>query len=138
MAEDNAFLGTGWSFPPEFRADTRDSLMVSDKQDIEQSLTILLSTRPGERVMQPDYGCGIQSMVFAELNLATITEIRALIEQAILYFEPRIELEKVSVDSTDTLNGRLLILLEYTIITTNRRSNMVYPFFIMEGTLVDL
>lgn len=138
MAEDNAFLGTGWSFPPEFRADTRDSLMVSDKQDIEQSLTILLSTRPGERVMQPDYGCGIQSMVFAELNLATITEIRALIEQAILYFEPRIELEKVSVDSTDTLNGRLLIQLEYTIITTNRRSNMVYPFFIMEGTLVDL
>ncbi|MBB1487166.1 GPW/gp25 family protein [Oceanospirillum sediminis] len=138
MSEDNAFLGTGWSFPPEFRADTGDVLMVSDKQDIEQSLTILLSTRPGERVMQPDYGCGIQTMVFAELNLATITEIRALIEQAILYFEPRIELEKVSVDATDTLNGRLLILLEYTIITTNRRSNMVYPFFIMEGTLVDL
>lgn len=138
MADNSSFLGSGWCFPPEFSMDSGDIRMVEGKEDIEQSLMILLSTRPGERVMQPDFGCGIHTMVFEEINLTTVTEMKYLIEQAVLYFEPRIELEDISVDTSDMLNGRLLLQLDYTIITTNRRSNMVYPFFIMEGTLVDL
>ncbi len=137
MSEDNAFIGSGWSFPPEF-SDTQAIKMVSGELDIKESLAILLSTNPGERVMLPEYGCGIKSLVFSEINLGTITEIKAMIKDAILYFEPRIALEEIAIETNDSLNGRLFINLIYTVITTNSRSNLVYPFYIMEGTLVDL
>jgi len=130
-------LGTGWSFPPEFTSD-RKIKMVAGDQDIKDSLMILLTTTPGERVMMPDYGCAIKSLVFSEINLGTITEIKSMIKHAILYFEPRIILEAIEIDSQDNLNGNLLINIIYTVIVTNSRSNLVYPFYIMEGTLVDL
>ena len=134
---DNAFLGTGWSFPPEF-SQNQTIKMVAGEQDINESLTILLSTNPGERVMTPEYGCGIKALVFSEINLGTITQIKAMIKNAILYFEPRIELEQIDIDTNDSLNGKLFITIDYTVIVTNSRSNLVYPFYIMEGTLVDL
>jgi uncharacterized protein len=138
MSADKSFLGTGWSFPPQFTGTSREVAMVSEERDIVESLAILLSTNPGERVMEPDYGCGIKAMVFEEINQATITKLTFVIERAVLFFEPRIDLELVDIETEHALEGRLDIGLQYRVITTNARRNMVYPFYIMEGTLVEL
>ena len=110
--------------------------MVAEEEDIQESLRILFSTAPGERVMHPSYGCGLKRMVFEQINETARTEIKDLIERAILFFEPRITLERVELDDTQIFEGRLLILLDYTIRTINIRSNMVYPFYFQEGTLL--
>ena len=135
---DKAFLGIGWSFPPEFHkhANTLTTQMVAGESDIDQSLRILLSTRPGERVMQPSYGCGLQSRVFETINESTITELKDLIERAVLFFEPRITLNKIDFNTEGALEGVLKIQLNYTVRKTNSRSNIVYPFYYLEGSQV--
>lgn len=135
---DKKFLGVGWGFPPQFQrqAGQTEVKMVAEEEDIRESLMILLSTRPGERIMQPAYGCGLHSMVFETVNETTVTEIRDLIERAILFYEPRINLEAVEVEMEDVYEGRLDIRLDYTVRQTNTRSNMVYPFYFLEGTHV--
>jgi len=135
---DKAFLGIGWSFPPEFHkhADALGVKMVAEEEDIGESLRILLSTSPGERVMQPSYGCGLQAMVFEIINESTITEVRDIIERAVLFFEPRITLDDIDVNTEDALEGRLKIQLNYTVRKTNTRSNVVYPFYFLEGSQV--
>lgn len=142
--EDRSFLGTGWSFPPLFErrqhgpaAQQRHQLraaLVAAEEDIQQSLRILLGTNPGERVMQPGYGCGIKRMVFEQLDESRLTEIRHLVEQAILFFEPRISVNAVALDTARLLEGELLIHIDYTVRTTNSRSNMVFPLYLREGT----
>jgi len=135
MAGKSSFLGTGWSFPPAF--DKREGLRtVSDERDIHESLWILLSTRPGERVMEPDFGCGIQSQVFEIMTDAAVLTIKDLIARAILFFEPRITLDRIAMNDDDIVDGYLRITLDYTIRTTNNRHNMVYPFYFREGTNV--
>jgi phage baseplate assembly protein W len=139
MADINkAFLGIGWSFPPEFHkhADVLGVKMVAEEEDIGESLRILLSTRPGERLMQPDYGCGLHTMVFETIDESTVTELKDIIERAVLFYEPRITLENIDVDTEDELEGRLKIQLNYTVRTTNTRSNIVYPFYYLEGRQV--
>ncbi len=138
MPVDKSFLGTGWSFPPQFNFTSKDLQTVSEEDDIQQSLFILFSTYPGERVMQPSYGCDLRSMVFENITESTRTAIKDIIERAILFFEPRIDLNFVEVEQ-DKENikqgvGVLNILVDYTIRTTNTRSNMVYPFYFQEGT----
>ena len=137
---DKAFLGIGWSFPPEFHkyADAFGVKMVEEEEDIKESLRILLSTRPGERVMQPSFGCGLRAKVFDTINESTITEIKDIIERAILFFEPRITLEDIDVATEDALEGRLNIQLNYRVRKTNTRSNIVYPFYHLEGSQVHI
>lgn len=134
------FLGVGWAFPPAFRKPSAGEItaMSSAEEDIRQSLIILLNTRPGERVMHPSYGCGIHSKVFDVINESAIAEIVDLIERAVLHFEPRITLEQVEVESLDELNGVLSLRLEYSVRMTNTRSNIVYPFYTLEGTNVSV
>lgn len=129
------FLGKGWAFPPAFSRAEQTVAMVTAEEDIRESLQILLATIPGERVMLPDYGCLIHQHVFDVMGETLFTEIKALIEYAILHYEPRINLENISY-SQDQYEGRLLIDLEYTIIQTNTRSNLVFPFYLKEGTLL--
>jgi hypothetical protein len=126
---EQSFLGTGWSFPPEFHLLTREAVMVSNETDIEQSLRILLSTVPGERVMQPAYGCGLKRLLFESFSESTLTEIRHIVQQAVLFFEPRITLNAVNIDVSQLPNGLLRIQLDYTVRTTNSRYNIVFPFY---------
>jgi phage baseplate assembly protein W len=135
---DKSFLGTGWGFPPDFSARDRSVEMVSHEEDIRQSLKILFSTQPGERVMVPAYGCGLRVKVFDSITESMVTEIRDLIERAVLFFEPRITLEEVTVEIDDVYEGRVFIHLFYTVRATNTRSNMVYPFYFLEATLAPL
>jgi phage baseplate assembly protein W len=128
----NSFLGTGWSFPPEFNKDSRNVVMVSSVEDIEQSLNILLSTTLGERVMQPKYGCDLSSYVFEALNSSVIGYIKDRVKNAILYYEPRIIADKIDVTadgSFDLIEGRFIISIDYTIPETNSRFNYVYDYY---------
>ena len=138
LETDKKFLGVGWSFPPEFNkhGDAIGLKTVTEENDIRESLTILLSTRPGERIMQPAYGCALHGMVFENIIESTITEIKDVVERAVLFFEPRINLEAVEVDTENIYAGRIDIQLEYTIRKTNTRSNVVYPFYFIEGSHV--
>lgn len=134
MADDPHFLGTGWRFPPSFDPHSRRLAMVAADDDIRDSLRILLSTTPGERVMQPAYGCNLRSLMFAPIDESTIATLRDLVRQAVLYFEARIDLLGIDVDTTNAEGGVLALRLEYTIRRTNSRSNVVYPFYFREGS----
>lgn len=129
------FLGQGWAFPPAFNSRTRGALMVSQLDDVRESLRILLSTAPGERVMRPSYGCDLRRLVFEPLNEGTLTEMRSAIERAVLFFEVRITLESVEFDLDEAASGVLRIRLEYTVRTTNSRHNMVFPLYLDEGSV---
>lgn len=137
MAGDQQFLGRGWAFPPEFDRHSRAPRMVEQEDDIRESLRILLSTSPGERIMHPDYGCGIRDLVFDVMNETVLAEIRDLIERAILFFEPRVTLEYIDIRLDDANQGRLEILIDYSVRATNSRSNLVFPFYLQEGTHVE-
>ena len=134
MENKTSFLGIGWSFPPEFDKPNKTVVMTSDALDIKKSLEILLSTKLGERIMQPTYGCNLEELMFKSLNLTLKTFVVDLIKTAILYHEHRIDVEKIDIDTTNELQGELLILLNYRIKVTNSRANLVFPFYKAEGT----
>ena len=129
-----SFLGTGWSFPPHFDKRKKELVLVSDEEDIKQSLMILMTTELGERVMNHDYGAGLSGMLFEPLTTNLKTYMTDLIERAILNYESRIELDEVEMDDTGELEGMILINIKFTIRATNSRSNIVFPFYREEGT----
>lgn len=108
--------------------------MVSGGADINESLRILIATLPKERVMQPAYGCGLKALVFENINESTLTLMRDAIQRAVLFFEPRIDLEDIEINEEQAYDGVLYIKLHYTVRTTNSRSNLVYPFYFREAT----
>ena len=130
----DSFLGTGWSFPPHFDASSGVVEMTSDEQDIQLSLQILLSTRKGERVMEPGYGCNLDELVFEPMTTTFKSYIREMVRTAILYYEARIDLNLVKIDDSRETEGVILIILDYTVRTTNSRFNFVYPYYKKEGT----
>lgn len=128
----NSFLGTGWSFPPTFDPNSGTIKLVSNEEDINESLNILLSTTLGERVMQPRYGCNLNDYLFEPLSSTVIGFIKNLVRTAILYYEPRITTEDIVVtadDSFDLIEGRFTITVTYTIPGTNSRFNYVYDYY---------
>lgn len=142
-----SFLGTGWAFPVAFNKQcvgTNETgecycnvAMASDLLDIEQSLTLLLTTRPGERVMRPDYGCALEDLLFEPINESLLAYIRNLIEHAILYYEPRIRLNQIDILTDENLlEGQVRISLDITVRTTNSRFNYVYDFYQREATIL--
>jgi phage baseplate assembly protein W len=132
---EQSFLGTGWSFPPTFSRGALSVEMVSDEVDIRQSLWVLFSTTLGERVMLPLYGTQIWEMVFRAINTTLITQLADMVSQAILYWEPRIEVVDINVTPDATQDGLVLISVDYIIRRTNTRSNLVYPFYLQEATI---
>jgi len=132
--QEKSFLGRGWSFPPTFSKSNNEVLMISDEEDIQKSIETLLSTTIGERFLQPDYGCNLDNYVFEPINATIETSIKITVRNAILIFEPRIKLLSVKLDTTTFINeGRADINIEYEIIGTNSRFNLVYPFYLNEA-----
>jgi hypothetical protein len=130
---DRSFLGKGWSFPPVFLKTTKEPEMVSDEEDIRQSLEILLATEIGERFLQPLYGCNLDRFVFEPMNATVSTELRLTVKRAIDLFEPRIKLISIKLDIGFIQEGRVDIVVEYQVIVTNTRHNLVYPFYMAEA-----
>ncbi len=135
---DINFLGRGWSFPPAFSRELKEVVMTEKVEDIEKSLQILLTTTLGERIMQPRYGCNMEDLLFESLDTATKTIIIDRIKTAILFFEPRIDAKKISLNTQNELEGEVLVEIEYVVPSTNSRYNFVFPFYRKEGTELDL
>ncbi len=130
MAKD--FLGRGWKFP--VGVDGRGSISLSEyEQDIKESIWIILSTSKGERVMRPDFGCGIHDLVFASLNLSTLGLVESNVREALARWEPRIDLLDVKASPEEAEAGKLLVYIRYQVRTTNNQFNLVYPFYLQEG-----
>jgi uncharacterized protein len=136
--EKKSFLGTGWSFPPTFNALANTVETVSDEKDIDQSLHILLSTQLKERVMRSDYGCDLTALLYENITITLLTKIKGIITNAILLYEPRIDLLDIDFKSgeTEINNGIINIEIIYQIRATNSRKNYVFPYYLEEGTFV--
>lgn len=125
-------LGTGWKFP--IRIDGRGGFaMSSEEQDIAEAVWIVLATSRGERMMRPDFGCGIDDYVFAPNNATTRGAVAHQVQQALMRWEPRIDLADVRVEEDPAQPNLLLIHVDYRIRSNNSFHNLVYPFFLDEG-----
>jgi phage baseplate assembly protein W len=136
MAMNDDFLGRGWGFPPEFDKEYGGVRMVSDEEDIQESLKILFNTSMGERVMLPNYGCNIREFLFENADTSRVAFLRDMISNAILKYESRIKVDDILIDVDNISDGVILITVAYTITITNNRNNIVYPFYLNEGTLL--
>src|SRR6266568_1144203 len=125
------FLGAGIASP--LRADENGALApAAYEAGVQDSVWIILSTAKGERVMRPDFGCGIHDLVFEVINTTTLAEIETRVQESLATFEPRIDVTQVNALSGSGVDGQLRISIDYVIRGTNNQLNLVYPFYIKE------
>lgn len=136
--EDNSFLGRGWSFPPTFNKSRAEIEMVSKEEDIKQSLEIYFYTKLGERIMRQDYGCVIHEHLFDRIEGSILEILEIELQENIGFIEPRIKVENISISNLSENEGTLEVKIDYTIITTNIRDNIVFPFYLNEGTNIKI
>jgi uncharacterized protein len=127
------YLGQGWNFPPEFRLNGAEVVLVAGEEDIVQSLRIILSTQLKERTMFPDFGSGLMHFMFAEKDESMVNNVRDVVSNAILDHEPRIEMNNLQVEEDPDELGLLLLSIRYTVRATNNRYNMVFPYYLQEA-----
>ncbi len=130
-AAKKAFQGVGWAFRPHV-ASGRVALSAYEDQ-IAQSIRIIIGTNPGERTMRPTFGAGLRAFVFEPVNPATMEALRRRVEDALIDWEPRIDVEGVAVTTQPSLPGRVDIDVAYRVRLTNAHRNLVYPFYLEEG-----
>ena len=131
--DTGGFLGQGWAFPPTFIKGVNTVELVKAEEDIKQSLVILLSTTLGERVMRSDYGANLHQQVFEPMDAAFQTFVTSIVSDAITNYETRINLDSVDV-AIENEEGRIELTINFTIISSNSRANIVYPYYLNEGT----
>jgi phage baseplate assembly protein W len=126
------FLGIGWKYPVS--VDSKGKISMSEYEtDIKEAIKIILGTAKGERVMRPDFGCGIHDFVFSPINKATLSLVENTVREGLTNWEPRIELIKVEAIDEASDEGKLLVSIDYRVRVTNNRFNLVYPFYLKEG-----
>lgn len=126
------YLGVGWKFPLQVTPAGRMAL-AQYEQRIEESIYLILSTAKGERVMLPDFGCGIHELVFAPNNASTQSAVVYNVRQALVTYEPRIDVLDINAESAPEEPNLLLIRIDYRVRANNARGNLVYPFYIQEA-----
>jgi uncharacterized protein len=131
--QQKEFLGRGWAFPVSLDPQSGAIAIAAYEDDVKQAIRIILGTAPGERVMRPDFGCGIYELVFDVIDAATITRINNSVSEALIRYEPRIELTELKVDPYRAADGILEVAISYRIRQTNQLGNLVYPFYFREG-----
>ncbi len=139
IKERTSFLGRGWAFPPSFNHNRGTVEMAEDEKDIEESIYIIINTIPGERIMFPEFGCHIRSYVFESNDATYMSMLKDAIYDALLFYEPRIKDINIKIEPNDPQidpqkKGYVFVHIEYGIIITNTRNNMVIPFYKEEGT----
>lgn len=130
MALEDPFIGSGWSFPPRFSGGEVE--VTGGQQSITESLRIIVGTQMGQRLMRPEFGCGMDGEVFGLMNTSRITWIENVVRRAILLHEPRVDAREVNVIS-DGPEGRLTVEVIYEVRGTNSRFNVVFPFYLEAG-----
>lgn len=128
-----AFLGVGWAFPARLEAD-RTVSMAAYEEDIRQAILIIMGTNPGERVMRPDFGAGLNAFVFEPVTTTLLALVKTRVREALVDWEPRIDVEEVKVTTDPAERNLLLIEVSYRVRATNTLHNLVYPFYLEEGT----
>lgn len=128
-----AFLGVGWSFPVALDPAAQDVARAEYEEAIRQAIRIILETSPGERVMRPDFGSGLRAMVFEPVNYTTLALVKQRVEQALVFWEPRIDVREVTVTVNGAARNRLDIDIGYQVRATNTFYNLVHPFYLQEG-----
>jgi phage baseplate assembly protein W len=129
---DAGFLGRGWAFPV-VPTTSGGIAFVSGAESIEQAIRIILETSPGERIMRPEFGCGIWELVM-ETNTAQLHgRLQARVREALVRWEPRVDVLDVRIDSPPEKKNVLFIRIDYRIRANNALYNLVYPFFLQEG-----
>ena len=127
--EHKDFLGRGWAMPVALDPRTGQVAAAQYEEDIRQSIRIIVETAQGERVMRPDFGCGIHDLVFETMDSQTLQRVRSTVEDALRRYEARIEVISVGVIDDDGLaSGRLRIEVDYRVRKTNQIGNLVFPF----------
>lgn len=129
--QESDFLGTGMAFPFALRDGALE--LAPGSRSIRDSILLILRTSRGERVMRPDFGCGLGELVFAENNTSTATIVAETVKNALLEFEPRIDVTDVQVSADALVGNRLNIDIEYLILSSNSIENLVYPFYLESG-----
>jgi phage baseplate assembly protein W len=130
MMNDGDFLGNGWAFP--FRISPSGGIALSRQEyDIDEAIRIILSTAKGERHMRPEFGCGIHDLVFAPNNATTAGLVETYVTEAIGWWEPRVEILRVDVESDREERNTLLVRIHYRVRATNDQRNLVYPFYLI-------
>jgi len=132
--QEKSFLGIGWSFPPTFNKERSDVEMTTKEEDIKQSLHIYFHTKLGERIMRQDFGCIIHEHLFDRLDTSILDILTFELKQNIGNIEPRIIVDEIEINPVDVNDGRIEINIDYTVITTNVRDNIVFPYYLNEGT----
>lgn len=132
MVQGGNFLGKGFAFPVSVDPLNGRMRTAEYEDDIEQAIYIILMTRKGERVMRPEFGCGIHDFAFESMDFGTVSQMEDSVREALIRWEPRIRDVEVEIIPEDTA-GRLRIQISYVVRTTNNPYNLVYPFYLNEG-----
>lgn len=130
--DPKAFLGQGFKFPVQVDENTGRMMTSSYEEDIKEAIRIILSTRKGERIRNPQFGCGIYDYAFGTMDFTTLSAIRHEVEMALAMWEPRIEEIEVTVD-TEQEEAMVLIGIKYVVRSTNNPFNLVFPYYLNEG-----
>lgn len=131
-ASSKSFLGVGWNFPPA--SDGGQAAMTAFEEDVRQAILIILLTNHGERLMRPTFGAGLNAFLFEPVNPTTMAALRQRVEDALIDWEPRIDVVAVSVNAAHDRQGTVLIDITYRVRATNSVGNLVYPFYLGEGS----
>lgn len=132
MDQQKQWQGVGWAYPVRIDATTGAIAFSRHEVDIRESIRIILATARGERVMRPDFGCGIHDLVYDVIDVAMLTRVETEVRESITRYEPRVELIGVKADPFEAADGRLLVEVDYRIRQTNQSDNLVYPFYFRE------
>ena len=132
LARSTAFLGKGWNFP--VRVEGGQCATAAYDDDVRQAILVILGTNPGERVMRPDFGAGLNAFVFEPLTPATLEALRQRALEALVDWEPRIEVLQIDASVALASEGKVLIDMRYRVRATNTHANLVYPFYLEEGS----
>ena len=123
-------IGRGWVFPP--RIDPQGGMaLTSERTELDQSIRIILSTSPGQRVMRPNFGCRLYELVFAPNNNHTAAQARRYVEEALGMWEPRIRVTKVDARPDEQERSRLIIYIQYQVKATHDQRSLVFPFYLI-------
>lgn len=135
--EQYEFLGTGFQFPVEADPVTGRLKESSGESDIIQAISMILMTKKGERVMRPDFGCDIHTFLFDTTDYHTLKMMERAVTESLVKWEPRIRDIEVSAQLSEETEGTVLIQIRYTVRSTNNPYNLVYPFYLNEGIVLN-
>jgi hypothetical protein len=122
------FVGAGWAFP--LGVDARGGIALARRdQELEQAIRLILATYPGERPMRPEFGSRLRDYVFRSATVDTAAELANEVQNALIRWEPRVNVESVNVTVDEDDRSRLYIDLNYSVKGTNDRRNLVFPFY---------